>query len=54
MSNDWSAAHHDSAVMIILSSSFPWQQSGYVIRSHGIVTHLLRKGVDLRGYTRPG
>lgn len=54
MNNDWSAAHHDSAVMMILSSSFPWQQSGYVIRSHGIVTHLLRKGVDLRVYTRPG
>lgn len=51
---DWSAQHHDAGVLMMLSSSLPLSPSGYGVRSHAIAGHLLRHGVRLDVYTRPG
>jgi glycosyltransferase involved in cell wall biosynthesis len=41
-------------VLMMLSSSMPHTNSGYTVRSHEIASHLLRHGVDLEVYTKPG
>lgn len=51
---DWSAQHHDAGVLMMFSSSLPLSPSGYGVRSHAIAGHLLRHGVRLDVYTKPG
>lgn len=51
---DWSASHNDAGVLMMLSSSLPLNPSGYGVRSHAIAGHLLRHGVRLNVFTRPG
>lgn len=51
---DWSAQHKDAGVLMMLSSSLPLSPSGYGVRSHAIAGHLLRHGVRLNVFTRPG
>lgn len=36
-----------------LHSSLPYFSGGYATRAHGLVTALLRRGLDVRPYTRP-
>lgn len=51
---DWSAQHHDAGVLMLFSSSLPHSPSGYGVRSHAIAGHLLRHGVRLNVFTKPG
>lgn len=51
---DWSAQHDDAGVLMMFSSSLPLSPSGYGIRSHAIAGHLLRHGVRLSVFTKPG
>ncbi len=51
---DWSAQHDDAGVLMMLSSSLPLSPSGYGVRSHAIAGHLLRHGVRLSVFTKPG
>lgn len=51
---DWSAQYSDAGVLMMLSSSLPLTPSGYGVRSHAIAGHLLRHGVRLKVFTKPG
>lgn len=51
---DWRQQHGDHGIFLALHGSFPYLGSGYAVRSHAIAKHLLRHGVDLTVYTRPG
>ncbi len=41
-------------VLFVLHYSLPYDPAGYAIRSHSILTHLKRHGLDVLAVTRPG
>lgn len=50
----WSSQHNNARILLALSSSLPITGAGYAVRSHAIASHLLRHGVDIDVYTKPG